>query len=288
MTIQMYTGMEFKQDISVTSYMDTFYFCHVGTDKLCEQMVKEHTLFYLLSGEMDVFTPSGETIRLRAGDTVLLRRNHRVNKEKRPAGGKPFNGIFLHLTTDFLKQVKHDYKLAVPMEPSKSVQGKNVFALPQHNFLQALFKSLVDYFHADEYPSRPIMESKLREAVFVLLQLRPQLASVLFDFAAPYKIDLPQFMEENYRSDLSIEDFAHYTGRSLSTFKKDFAQHFDLTPQRWLIKRRLQEAYRLLHDEGEKSNDIYLGLGFKNLSHFSAAFKKEYGVSPSQVTSNAV
>ncbi len=249
--------MDLRQDISVTNYMETFYFCHVGADRLCEQMVKEHTLFYLLSGEMDVFTPNGETVRLKAGDTVLLRRNHKVNKEKRPAGGKPFNGIFLHLKSDFLKQVKKDYKLAAPMRPGKFVEGKNVFALPKHNFLQALFKSLVDYFHADEYPSAPIMESKLREAVFVILQLQPQLASVLFDFAAPYKIDLPQFMEENFRSDLTVEEFAHYTGRSLSAFKKEFAQSFDLTPQRWLVKRRLQEAYRLIHDEA-RSRTIYI------------------------------
>ncbi len=287
MTLQIYTGMDINQDISVTNYMETFYFCHVGTDKLCEHMVKEHTLFHLLSGEMDVLNPNGDTVRLRAGDTVLLRRNHKVSKEKRPAGGKPFNGLFLHLKADFLKQVKKDYKLAAPIAPGKYVENKNVFALPQHHFLQALFGSLVDYFQADEYPSAPIMESKLREAVFVLLQLRPQLASVLFDFAAPYKIDLPQFMEENYRSELTVEEFAHYTGRSLTAFKKEFARHFDLTPQRWLVKRRLQEAYRLIHDEGEKSNDIYLKVGFKNLSHFSAAFKKEFGVNPSQISNQA-
>ncbi len=132
------------------------------------------------------------------------------------------------------------------------------------------------------------MEGKLREAVFVLLQLQPQLASVLFDFAAPYKIDLTQFMEENYSSDLSVEEFAHYTGRSLTSFKKDFAQAFSLTPQRWLVKRRLQEAYRLINDEGRKPSDIYLQVGFKNLSHFSFAFKKEYGIAPSQLPAKAV
>ncbi len=276
--------MDFNQDISVSNYMEVFYLCHVGSDRLCEQMVKEHTLFYLISGEMDVYNPNGETVHLKKGDTVFLRRNHKVNKEKRPAGGEPFNGIFLHLKTDFLKQIKKDYKLAAPMQPSKHVAGKNVFSLPNHGFLQALFKSLVDYFNAGEYPSQPIMESKLREAVFVLLQLQPQLASVLFDFTGPYKIDLRQFMEENYTSELTIEQFAHFTGRSLSAFKKDFAQAFDLTPQRWLIKRRLQEAYRLMHDEGCKANDIYLKLGFKNLSHFSFAFKKEYGINPSQLS----
>ena len=280
--------MDFNNDISVSNYMEVFYFCHVGTDRLCEQMVKEHTLFYLISGEMDVFTPNGETVHLKKGDTVLLRRNHKVNKEKRPSGGAPFNGIFLHLKTDFLKQIKKDYKLTSPMQPSKYVANRNVFYLPKHNFLQALFKSLIEYFNASEYPSAPILESKLREAVFVLLQLKPQLSSVLLDFQNPYKINIKQFMEENYTSELTIEEFAHYTGRSLSAFKKDFAGFFDLTPQRWLIKRRLQEAYRLIHEEGLKSNEIYMKLGFKDLSHFSFAFKKEYGITPSQLSTTTL
>ena len=36
--------------------MEIFFLCHVGKDKLCENMVTEHTLVYLVSGEMDVFS----------------------------------------------------------------------------------------------------------------------------------------------------------------------------------------------------------------------------------------
>ncbi len=35
---------DLTQDTSVKNYMDTFFFCHVGKDKLCENMVTEHTL----------------------------------------------------------------------------------------------------------------------------------------------------------------------------------------------------------------------------------------------------
>lgn len=106
------------------------------------------------------------------------------------------------------------------------------------------------------------MESKLKEAVFMLLQLRPDVGQVLFNFSSLWKIDLEEFMNKNYKYDLSIDEFAHYTGRSLSTFKKDFARIFSLTPSRWIVKRRLEEA--------------------KNLSHSSTAFKKEFGYPPSE------
>jgi AraC-type DNA-binding domain-containing proteins len=273
--------MELKDDISVSSYMDTFFLCHVGRDKLCEKMVQEHTLFHLISGEMDVQTPEG-VVRLKKGDTCFLRRNHRVDKEKRPAGGEAFNGIFLHLNVEFLKQLKDESRIAVPSEMGRRTARKNVFMLPRHPFMEGFFHSLVSYFSADQYPSKELLNSKLREAVFVLLQLSPTLIPVLFDFAAPYKIDLHDFMEENFRSDLTVEQFAHFAGRSLTSFKHDFNDIFHLTPQRWLSRRRLQEARRLM-EEGAKANDIYLKVGFKNLSHFSTAFKKEYGIPPSKL-----
>lgn len=148
--------------------------------------------------------------------------------------------------------------------------------------------SLEQYFDAQQYPSKELMEAKLKEAVFALLQLKPELGSVLFDFAEPWKIDLADFMAKNYKCDLSIEEFAHYTGRSLSSFKKDFFCIFNNTPSRWLIKKRLEEAKCLITEKGEKPAEVYLKVGFKNLSHFSTAYKKEFGFPPSVIKSTAI
>ena len=91
-------------------------------------------------------------------------------------------------------------------------------------------------------------------------------------------------MNKNYKCDLTIEEFAHYTGRSLSAFKKDFARTFDLTPSLWIVKRRLEEARCLMEKLGKKPANVYLEVGFKNLSHFSTAFKREFGIPPSAVS----
>nr|WP_251372421.1 AraC family transcriptional regulator [Rheinheimera oceanensis] len=87
-------------------------------------------------------------------------------------------------------------------------------------------------------------------------------------------------MVRNFTFNVSASQFAFLTGRSLSTFKRDFKTVFNDTPGNWIRKKRLEEAYFLMSTKGEKPSDIYLDLGFENLSHFSFAFKKMFGVNP--------
>lgn len=96
-------------------------------------------------------------------------------------------------------------------------------------------------------------------------------------------IDILDFLNENYIDELTAEEIAAYTGRSLSTFKRDFAKVSDLPPQKWLIRKRLEVAYHKLKNENQKVSDVYADVGFKNLSHFYVAFKKQYGFSPAKI-----
>lgn len=269
-------------NIIVYDYMDTFFCCIVEKDQWCEERVSEHMLVYLCAGELDLIAPD-TTYHLQKGDAVFIRRNHLVKKVKHPSkNGEPFKGLFLQLKMPFLQRLLDEKRVALPMVSAQMQTADPVYImLEKHPFLTGLFTSLEQYFDAKQYPSKELMEAKLQEAVFTLLQLRPDLAKVLFDFSEPWRVDLKGFMDKNFKCDLTVEDFAHYAGRSLSAFKKEFAQEFHQTPSRWIVKRRLEEARQLIKYNGEKPSDVYLLVGFKNLSHFSKAFKREFGISPS-------
>ena len=144
--------------------------------------------------------------------------------------------------------------------------------------------SLLVYLTLPEKEQQEMMNLKVKEAVHLLLKVNPELKNILFNFKDPGKIDIEAFMQQNYHFNVQLQRFAYLSGRSLSTFKRDFEKIFKMTPSRWLVKRRLQEAYFLLREKGAKSSEVYLDLGFENLSHFSRAFKNEFGYSPSVLT----
>lgn len=91
-----------------------------------------------------------------------------------------------------------------------------------------------------------------------------------------------QFMNANYDKPLSIEDYAYLTGRSISTFSRDFKRQFGISPKRWLIDRRLDKAKRVLLQEGYTVSQTALEVGYENISHFIKAFHKKHGISPKQ------
>jgi len=91
-------------------------------------------------------------------------------------------------------------------------------------------------------------------------------------------------MLQNFHYNVPIENFANLTGRSLAGFKRDFSRVFQTSPRKWLQEKRLTEAHRLIHKKKKKPADIYLDLGFENLSHFYTSFKQKFGVTPGTLT----
>ena len=148
--------------------------------------------------------------------------------------------------------------------------------------IKSLFESILPYFDSGIKPSEELLKLKMIEGTYVLLNTDKNLYASLFDFVDPWKIDIIDYLNENYMCDFSMEEIASYTGRSLATFKRDFAKISDLTPQKWIIRRRLEAAHELIRKGRKKVSEVCFDVGFKNLSHFSKVYKETYGVAPTK------
>ncbi|MCD8260509.1 MAG: AraC family transcriptional regulator, partial [Bacteroides sp.] len=154
----------------------------------------------------------------------------------------------------------------------------SVVRLPKTPHLESLFLSMIPYFETEEEPQENLINLKIQEGILSLLQINKNFFSTLFDFIEPWKIDIMDFLTENYMYDLTMEEIASYTGRSLATFKRDFKKISDLSPQKWLIRKRLEKAHELIHEQGRKITEVCFDVGFKNRSHFATAYKNTMAI----------
>jgi len=124
---------------------------------------------------------------------------------------------------------------------------------------------------------------KVTEAITLLRLISADTDLLLSDISEPRKIDLADFMQKNFVFNIPIKRFAHLTGRSLATFKRDFKKTFGTTPQKWLTRTRLAKAHFLIAEKHQRPSRVYIEVGFENFSHFTFSFKNQFGYNPSSI-----
>ncbi len=255
------------------------YSCEEGRKRGNEQFVPEHALGCIISGETHFHTNEG--IRVYGPGMIgLIRRNQLAKTIKVPSpGGQPFKSINIFLDQESLRRYSAEHGIHV----QRSYTGNSMIQLSHDRFIKSYFDSLLPYFDQPEQLTAALAELKTKEAIELLLRLGPPLKDFLFDFSEPHKIDLEAFMNQNFTYSVPLSQFAKLTGRSLSTFKRDFKKVFAFAPEKWLHQKRLEQAHYLITQKNQPPATAYLEAGFENLSHFSYAFKKFFGYTPSSL-----
>ncbi|MFB9844500.1 helix-turn-helix domain-containing protein [Mucilaginibacter ginsenosidivorans] len=254
------------------------YSCYVARSREGEQFIPEFVFSYQVSGSMTMNDGNREYF-FGPGSFRFSRRNNLIKFNKTPPEGGEFRSLSVHFDQPFLR----NFSMEAGYRSGLHVNGDAVMELEPNPLYKNYFDSLMPYMQLNGIEDEALLALKLREAVMLLLKVNPELKDILFDFSEPGKIDLEAFMNKNFHFNVDLNRFAYLTGRSLATFKRDFEKLFHNTPSRWLQQRRLQEAHYLIKEKGKTASDIYLDLGFEDLSHFSFAFKKQYGLAPSRV-----
>ena len=251
--------------------------CYIGPELSEEQFIPEHIFFFLAKGVVEGYDGQ-KKYTLRAGDYCLLRKNHLARYAKQKDNGQ-FEKVVVVFEESFLR----DFSKRHPVKTGETYREGTFVFFAKTDLIPNFVRSLSPYYQKDGKIDPSFTDVKREELLLILLHLDPKLASILFDFQQPEKTDLKIFMLQHYRFNVSLERLAYLTGRSLSTFKREFKQVFNDSPSHWIQQKRLQEALFLIQKKSKKPSEVYLDLGFEYLSHFSFAFKKKFGVAPSKL-----
>jgi len=89
------------------------------------------------------------------------------------------------------------------------------------------------------------------------------------------------FIEAHLHAPLSLDQVSREAGMSKFHFCRRFKECIGLTFREFLTRRRIARAIELFQDRNRSVTDVYLDVGFKDISHFARVFRRVTGQCPS-------
>ena len=104
--------------------------------------------------------------------------------------------------------------------------------------------------------------------------------------AARALADTRRYMEEHLDEPLTIPTLSRRACLSATTFKEGFRRLYGLPVHTWLRQRRMERAAELLRNSSLSVLGVAQSVGYGSASQFTAAFRRQYGVTPTQYRKN--
>ncbi len=98
--------------------------------------------------------------------------------------------------------------------------------------------------------------------------------------------DTRRYMEEHLDEPLTIPVLSRRACLSTTTFKEGFRRLYGLPVHAWLRQRRMERAAELLRSSPLSVLGVAQSVGYGSASQFTAAFRRQYGVTPAQYRKN--
>jgi AraC-like DNA-binding protein len=260
------------------------YTCPIGEEKLGLYAPMDY-MIHVISGKKTWHTSDGSWTA-ESGETIFFRKSAAIVEQSFEVGFC----LFMFFFPDRLMRETVKEMLG-RLGPASTNVGriKTATRVENDTALNAFFRSMKTYFSGDEKPPEALLELKLKELIVGILTGtgNPGLASYFRSLQQSDAPSIEQIMEENFRFNLSLEEYARLCHRSLSSFKRDFRKEFDETPGKWLLAKRLDHAAALLRNSSQNVTEIVFDSGFEDVSHFSRVFKERFQMSPSTFRESA-
>jgi AraC-like DNA-binding protein len=141
------------------------------------------------------------------------------------------------------------------------IEGKLGHMMIETSIIQIILIQMYALFQSDETSRLPV--TSVRD-IEVVKQLKDHLKRT--------------FLQDHCLRTLARE-FGTNTNKLMTTFKKVFGKSIF----EFIGELRMDHAMTLLRDRGLLVTEVARTLGYKNPNHFSSAFKRRYGINPSDV-----
>lgn len=240
--------------------------------------LENHMLLFVLKGQYHI-NFGNETYQVNENEIVLVHKSIVIKYEKYG------NGEFDHVLDYIMLFIKDDLlNEFIKMNNIKYSHPSVVLPVsiyPLNKRLIGFIESLKPLLDDARGVAEGMVKLKLLELLYNLVDTDEQFLIQFLNLKQKDHRSITEIVDENLFNPLNISDLASLSGRSLSTFKREFKEIYNSPPLQWIRNRRLEKASELLLHSTFSVTEVCFSTGFENVAHFSKVFKEKFGVSPS-------
>ncbi|TIH12703.1 AraC family transcriptional regulator [Marinifilum sp. JC120] len=243
-----------------------------------EVCVSQHSLVFVLEGTKHIHSADGDMV-IRKGEAFFCCKGCHIMSEMIPENGGTFDTVLFFfddpIFASFVSQ------LSVKKTNSTSPE-RSAFNIKVADQVGIYLASMLSLFDSPLGKNNDFLRLKVQELLHYICTTpgNDEFLSFLISCRDVGRADLPALMEQYFNKNISLETIAELSGRSLSSFKREFKKIYNTTPARWIRERRMSWAEQLIRNSDKSITEISYESGYESLSHFSTLFRKNYGVTP--------
>lgn len=196
--------------------------------------------------------------------------------------------VFLTISLDGVhKLFVHD---TLPFLKGENVNRKFYDEREIPSYLHVILNQLFNNVHLSESAEKLYYQSKAMELLSLYLSdKKPDTESCPFlnDEKTVRKIKhVKEYLLKNIDSPPSLKELAKFAGLNEYQLKVGFKEIYGNTVFGYLLEHRLDHARVLLDSAKFQVNEVAYQVGYTNPSHFIAAFRKKFGITPKKYLMN--
>ena len=264
-------GLDDSENVLLVDYVTDY-------DISKQHIVLNHNTFsFLIAGTKEVIFDNS-SLSIEAAKLLLMKAGHCLMTEKRTTANK-YRSVLLFFNNEILLKFMQKNNINI----SKTTTSKSVHGFEYDEFIKRFVASLISITKLHKDIKKKLLEVKLEE---ILLYLSATYGmDFLYNLIENKNNTSQNFINTihaNSLNKLSLKEWSFLCHMSVSTFKREFEKHFNNSPIKWMQNKRLEHANYLLHQEQKTATEVYVEMGYENLSSFIQAYKLKYGITPKQ------
>lgn len=143
------------------------------------------------------------------------------------------------------------------------------------------FSQLVAETRTEALFSESIAESLANVIILLITRMAAANAPCSVDLSFECR-QLKEYLDEHYMNDVTLESLSSSIFVSKFHLSREFKKEVGISPIKYVISKRVNEASRLLLETNLPIKDIAIQVGYPNSAYFSQTFKRVTGKTPSE------